>query len=58
MATDAQYAAAEKAVQQHADQMIAQLNGFEQNMVRQHLNADLLNGFAKVAVDAALAVKQ
>lgn len=58
MATDAQYAAAEKAVQQHADQMIAQLGGFEQNMVRQHLNADLLNGFAKVAVDAALAVKQ
>ena len=56
MATQAQYDAAQKAVQQHADQMIAQLGGFEQNLVRQHLTAGLLNGFAKVAVDAALAV--
>lgn len=58
MATQAQYDAANKAVQQHADQMIARLSGFEQNLVRQHLNAGLLNGFAKVAVDAALAVPQ
>jgi hypothetical protein len=56
MATQAQYTAAEAAVQKHANDMIAKLSGFEQGMVRQHITADLMNGFAKVAVDAALAV--
>jgi hypothetical protein len=56
MATKAQYDAANAAVQKHANELIAKLGDFEQRMVRQHITADLMNGFAKVAVDAALAV--
>jgi hypothetical protein len=58
MATPAQYAAAAKAIHAHAETMIASLGMFEQAMARQALNDQVVNSFAKAAVDAALSVPE
>jgi hypothetical protein len=51
-----QYAAAAAAIHTLANQMIAKLGWFEQGAAKNALTDDLVNSFAKAAVDAALAV--
>lgn len=58
-ATPAMYVAATTAMQKHATDLVNQLPMFEQSMARQALfRAGLLQGFAKAAVDAALAAQE
>lgn len=58
MATQAQYDAATKAITDLANQMISSLPWFEEGPAQQFVTGDLLSKFAKVAVDAALAVPE
>lgn len=53
-ATQAQYAAASKAIHDLANEMIGKLNWFAQAPARNALNDGVVNQFAKAAVDAAM----
>ena len=54
--TPAQYAAASAAMHKRANQLIATLPWFEQSPATNFLNGKMMDEFAKIAVDAALAV--
>jgi hypothetical protein len=54
--TPAQYAAASAAMHKRANQLIAMLPWFEAGPASNFLNGKMVDEFAKLAVDAALAV--
>lgn len=56
MATQAQYDAAAKAIHSLANAMIAKLGWIEKSAAENALNDQVVDQFAKAAVDAALAV--
>jgi hypothetical protein len=54
--TPAQYAAASAAMHKRANQLLATLPWYEQGPAGNILNGHMVDDFAKIAVDAALAV--
>jgi hypothetical protein len=54
--TPAQYAAASAAMHKRANQLILTLPWFEEGPATNFLNGKMMDEFAKIAVDAALAV--